>query len=95
MIPLRKHLALALLLAICLSATASVAQDDLITVSGAGDLSTVRALIAANADVNAKRADGITALMSASQNGHLDVVRVLLAAKAELNAKVPSGFTAH
>jgi hypothetical protein len=48
MIPLRlrKHLTSALLLAICLSATVSVAQDDLITASGAGDLSTVKALIA-------------------------------------------------
>ena len=94
MIPLRKHLALALLLAICLSATASVAQDDLITASGAGNLSRVNALIAAKADVNAKRGDGITALMSASQNGHLAVAKALLAAKAEVNAKLLSGFTA-
>ena len=66
----------------------------LITASGAGDLSTVKALISGNADVDAKRGDGITALMSASQNGHLDVVQALLAAKAEVNAKLPSGFTA-
>ena len=45
---------------LCLSATASVAQDDLITASGAGDLSTVKALIAANADVDPERGDGIT-----------------------------------
>ena len=93
MIPLRKHFALAPILAICISATASVAHD-LITASGAGDLFTVKALIAANADVDAKRGDGITALMSASQNGHLDAVQALLAAKAEVNATVLSGFTA-
>jgi len=38
-----------------------VAQGDLITASGAGDLSKVQALIATNADADAKRGDGISA----------------------------------
>ena len=57
-------------------------------------LSTVKALIAANADVDAKRGDGLTALMSAFQNGHLGAVQALLATKAPVNAKVPIAFTA-
>ena len=45
----------------------------------------VRALFAAKADVNARGADGVTALILASQNGHPDLVRALLAAKANVN----------
>jgi uncharacterized protein len=41
--------------------------------------------------VNAKRTDGVTALMVASGTGHLDVVQGLLAAKAEVNAKAANG----
>jgi len=44
--------------------------------------------------VNAKRNDGSTALMRASQNGHLEVVRALIAAKADVKAKAVNGFTA-
>jgi len=67
MIPLRSLIPLALLFAICLSATTGVAQNDLIIASHAGDLSQVRALIAANADVNTRTSDGITALIAASE----------------------------
>ena len=66
MIPLRKLIPpAALLLAIC--PTTGVAQNDLITASRAGDLSQVRALIAASGDVNAKRGAGVTALIAASE----------------------------
>jgi ankyrin repeat protein len=71
---LRKFVhALALLVAVGLSAAAptNAAQDNLIDASGAGDLSQVKALLGAKADVDAKTADGRTALMLASQNGHL------------------------
>ena len=72
MASLRKFVhALALLVAVGLSAGATnAAQDNLIDASGAGDLSQVKALLAAKADVDAKTADGRTALMLASQNGH-------------------------
>jgi uncharacterized protein len=72
MASLRKFVhALALLVAVGLSAATNAAQDNLIDSSGAGDLSQVKALLAAKADVDAKTADGRTALMLASQNGHL------------------------
>jgi len=72
----------------------TAAQDNLIDASGAGDLSQVKGLLAAKADVNAKAVDGRTALMLASQNGHLEVVQALLAAKADVNAKTVKGGTA-
>ena len=51
-------------------------------------LEVVQALLAANADVNAKECRMVdTALMWASANGHVDVVRALLAANADVNAK--------
>ena len=59
-----------------------------------GHLEVVQALLAAKADVNAKAANGGTALMVASQTGHLEVVQALLAAKADVNAKAANGVTA-
>ena len=53
-------------------------------------LEVVRALLAAKADVNAKRADvdgNDTALTLASSNGNLEMVQALLAAIADVDAK--------
>jgi len=88
--------ALALLIAIGLlaAAPADAAQDNLFDASAAGDLSQVKALLAAAADVNAKRANGATALMIASEKGHMDVVQALLAARADVNVKGGAGVTA-
>jgi ankyrin repeat protein len=58
-----------------------------------GDLVRVRALLDAKADVNAKDADGITALMWASMKGQPNVVRVLLDAGADVNAHAGGGLT--
>lgn len=44
-------------------------------------------LLDAGADVNAKNADGWTAIILASREGHTDVVRTLITAKADVNAK--------
>ena len=87
---------MALLIAIGLLAVAptNAAQDDLISASGAGDLSRVKALLAAKADVNAKAANGVTALIYASQNGNLHVVQALVAAKADVNRERADGITA-
>jgi ankyrin repeat protein len=51
-------------------------------------------VLAAKADENAKRTDGVTALMVASGNGHLDVVQALVASNADVNAKAANGETA-
>jgi ankyrin repeat protein len=76
------------------AAPSSAAQDNLNDATEAGDLSRVKALLAAKADVNATDPDGTTALFLAAQNGHLEVVQALLAAKADVNAKTANGATA-
>ena len=54
----------------------------------------VQALLAAKADVNAKGADGLTALSLASGYGSVeDAAQDLLAAKADVNAKGVGGTT--
>ncbi|HEU4389544.1 MAG TPA: ankyrin repeat domain-containing protein [Blastocatellia bacterium] len=63
--------------------------EALIAASGAGHIETVRALIAAGADVNAD--NDVTALISATR---LDVVKYLLDHGADVNAKDKSGNTA-
>jgi ankyrin repeat protein len=85
-----------LLLLVCIlpGAWANAQGNDLINAAGKGDLASVRALLDAKADVNAKDTDGGTALTYASQNGHLEVVQALLAKGADVNAKMPNGGTA-
>lgn len=74
-------------------ATAQV--KDLIDAAHEGDLSRVRALLAAGADVNSKSEDrGATALTYASSAGHVEMVRALIDAGANLNAKEDNGMTA-
>jgi uncharacterized protein len=58
----------------------------LMAASQSGHAEVVRALLAAGADVNAKKDYGLTALMLASVKNHSDVVRLLLAAGADPNA---------
>ena len=77
-----------------LSAPSWGAEGGLLDAAGAGDLSRVKSLIAAKADVNAKDEYGLTALMLASMRDRVEVVRALLAAKADVNAKSNSGGTA-
>ena len=60
-----------------------------------GHTATVRALLAAGANLNTKGYGGNwTALMCAATNGHDDTVRALLADGADLNAKTKKGDTA-
>ena len=80
----------------CLLAAAPTlsAPSDLIKAAEVGDLIRVKALLAAQYDVNAKLDNGFTALMVAAGMGHIQVVQTLLAAKADVDAKALPGVTA-
>jgi ankyrin repeat protein len=59
-----------------------------------GDAATVKRLVAAGADANARFENGSTVLMNAAFAGHLEVVRVLLTSGGEVNASLADGSTA-
>ena len=61
---------------------------DLIKAAFSGELQEVKRLLEKGANVNAKRDNGITALMGASIEGHQEVVELLLAKEADVDAKV-------
>ncbi|MBU0600637.1 ankyrin repeat domain-containing protein [bacterium] len=58
-------------------------KKKLVDATKRGDISTVQALLAKGAEVNAKDKDGITALMEASAQGHIEVVQALKQAGAK------------
>ncbi|MGO9147390.1 MAG: ankyrin repeat domain-containing protein [Desulfomonilia bacterium] len=86
MIRLQKHIqVLAILLALVCASTSTWAnseKSDLIKAAQEGNLSRVRALIAAKAEVNVKADKGYTALMMATLNGHRVAVQLLKMAGA-------------
>ena len=59
-----------------------------------GDVTKLRALLAANFDVNAKLPNGASIWVLAAYKGHADAVHVLLASGAAVNTKMPDGWTA-
>lgn len=61
--------------------------------ASAGDLGTVKALLAAGADIEARDADGCSALYIAAWMDHEDVARVLIEAGANRRARSRSGMT--
>ena len=61
---------------------------DLIKAAFSGEFPEVKRLLEKGANVNAKRDNGITALMGASIEGHQEVVELLLAKEADVDAKV-------
>lgn len=61
---------------------------DLIKAAFSGDYPEVKRLLENGANVNAKRENGITALMGAALEGHQEIVELLLAKEAEVDAKV-------
>jgi ankyrin repeat protein len=59
-----------------------------------GDISTVRELLLAGADVDARDKDGDTALMFAAYRGHAEIVSLLLDYGANIYARARNGWTA-
>jgi ankyrin repeat protein len=66
----------------------------LIAASSEGNVDSVKLLIGAKANVNAKDKDETNALMAAAARGHLDVVTTLLEAGASVNEQNSDGHTA-
>jgi ankyrin repeat protein len=91
---LRRVLSSVLLLGLFAVPDTVGAQDlRLITAAAAGDAGAVRVLIAGGADVDARRADGATALLWAAHRDDLEMVDLLLRAGAGVNAADDNGVT--
>ncbi len=67
---------------------------ELIAAVNAGDIATLRNLLSAGGDVNARDEDGATLLMLAAHCGNLAMVQALLAAGADVNATDERGWAA-
>ena len=65
--------------------------DELLAAARSGDVEGVRAAIAAGADVDAARPDGLTALHIAADRGHSGIVRALLRAGAAIEPQTRIG----
>jgi ankyrin repeat protein len=68
--------------------SAATPDEDLIKAAFDGQASEVKRLLDEGANVNAKRENGMTALMGASLAGYQEVVELLLARGAEVDARV-------
>jgi ankyrin repeat protein len=75
-------------------AVGDAAPGPLLDAIRAGDAARVRLLLDQGADVNARSADGTTALMHATTVGDAALVRLLLDHGADVNAKNATGATA-
>lgn len=77
--------------ALCLAATAAAPQaqggDELIAAARAGEIETVRALLAAGIDADARDEYGATPLMVAASRGHREIAELLLEAGADPDAE--------
>lgn len=71
----------------CAAGEARGRDAALIEAAGAGDLASVRRLLAEGADVSARDARGRTALIAAAYADRLEVARALIAAGADVNAQ--------
>jgi hypothetical protein len=77
---------LAVILTIFTAGCATI-QNGFINAAFDGKTDTVKTLVAAGADVNAKDSIGYTALIYASTKGHTETVNVLLTAGADVNQR--------
>jgi ankyrin repeat protein len=76
-------------------ASRSPETDALFRAAAAGDVDTVRELVASpNVDINAIDENWNTPLMQAAREGHDEVVQTLIIAKANINARNKQGKTA-
>lgn len=90
-------LCLPLLLTSCLPSFRGSSEPPvppLIQAARKGDVLTVRSLLGKGADVQARDAQGFTALMAAAENGDAVTVQALLTNSAEVNARDNAGWTA-
>jgi len=77
--------------------TGPLAIEQLLSVAKSGDVKTVKLLLDAGVDVNARGTDGATALMNAAWGGSLEIVKLLIEKGADVNEKSSKdrpGFTA-
>jgi len=82
-----------ILLGLCLVTSCGSAQEEHATLweaIDAGSPRSVKALIAAGADVNEKNEDGLTPLIKAAFGGHTEIVKLLLAKKPDIDSN-PGG----
>ena len=90
----RRVLPWVLLLGVAAVPCSAAAQDSrLIAAAARGDAVAVRALVAEGAGVDARRADGATALLWAAHRDDLEMVDLLLRAGADVNAADDNGVT--
>ena len=90
----RRVLSCALLMGLAATPGISAAEDlRLVTAAAGGDAGAVRALLADGVPVDARRADGATALLWAAHQDDLTMVDLLLRAGADVNAADDNGVT--
>ena len=84
---------LVLPLATAVTLSAGAADLPLVNAAAQQDWRQVRTLLAEGADVNERRADGVTALLWAAHWDHVETVEALLAAGTNPNAATDRGVT--
>ncbi len=82
---MKKSVLLVLTVFVCSSVYAGDAAESLWSAAKSGDLATIKKLVAAGVDVDAKTKYDATALAFACDKGHIDIVRYLLEQGAEVD----------
>ena len=76
------------------SSTASISNENFLTLCSNGDVAKVKVALINGADANSKDAWDETALMRASEEGHAEIIRILLDCGANISAIDKNGRTA-